>query len=211
MTDDHMQETFKRVEQTIQQLVASKSNEEAKQTYAEWQTYDDDLDAYGYVAPQIATELLTSMIAATSAPIYDAGCGSGKVGKLLAAAGYNQLTGADLSESMLQRARKTGVYRELKIADFSTALAEQDEHYEGLISVGVWNDGFGENLTREMLRITKPGAAIVFSVRPQFVNKLQPILNELEAQKKIASLTQQRGDYITGQGSEAEYIGFHKQ
>ena len=210
MTNDRQEKVFSRVEKTIQHLVASNSNEEAKQTYAEWQSYDEDLDAYGYVAPQIAVALFSRMQCNTNAAIYDAGCGSGKVGSLLAAAGYQQLTGADLSESMLQRAAKGGAYQQLKIADFSMPLDEPDNHFDGLISVGVWNDGFGEKLTSEMIRITKPGAAIVFSVRPQFMDALEPLLQAFESQRLIKTVTRERADYITGQGSKAHYVGFYK-
>ena len=210
MTTDNNKETFDRVEKTIQGLVASNSNEKARKAYAEWQSYDEDLDAYGYVAPQISVDQFCRMLADTNASIYDAGCGSGKVGKLLAAAGYRQLTGTDLSESMLQRAQLTGAYQALKIADFSKPLDEPDHHYDGLICVGVWNDGFGEILTAEMLRITKPQASIVLSVRPQFMPSLEPQLQQLQSQQVIASVKMERADYITGQKSEAFYVAIKK-
>ncbi len=210
MTSDNDRAIFEKVEKTIQKLVASSSNEEAKQTYADWQSYDEDLDAYGYVAPKIAADLLCQMLSDTNACLYDAGCGSGKVGTQLAAAGYRNLTGADLSESMLQRAQLTGAYQELKIADFSEPLTEPDNHYDGLISVGVWNNSLGEFLTTEMLRIIKPEAPVVFSVRPQFMPALETQLKELESQQAISSVTMERSDYITGQKSEAFYIALRK-
>lgn len=210
MASDGQGKIFDKVEKTIQNLVASNSNEEAEQVYADWQSYDEDLDAYGYVAPKIAVALFTRMLGDSSATIYDAGCGSGKVGVLLAAGGYRQITGADLSESMLQRAEQTGAYQQLKTADFSTTLEEADNHFDGLISVGVWNDGFGEKLTQEMIRIIQPGGSIVFSVRPQFMDTLEPLLQALESQQVITSVTRERADYITGQGSDAYYIGFFK-
>lgn len=206
MTTNTDNGTFNKVEETIQRLVASKSNEESKEVYADWQSYDEDLDAYGYVAPKIAVELLCRMLPDKNATVYDAGCGSGKVGALLATAGYRHLTGADLSESMLRRAQITRAYEELKVADFSKPLAEPDDHYNGLISAGVWNDGFGEILTAEMLRITKPQGCIVFSVRPQFMPSLEPQLQQLQRQQLIASVTMERSDYITGQKSDAFYI-----
>lgn len=210
MTTDNNKETFDKVEKIIQGLVASNSNDEAKKAYAEWQSYDEDLDAYGYVAPRISVDKLRHMLPDTNASIYDAGCGSGKVGNLLAAAGYQQLTGSDLSESMLQRAQLTGAYQALKIADFSKPLEEPDNHYDGLICVGVWNDGFGETLTAEMLRITKPQASIVLSVRPQFMPSLEPQLQQLQSQQVIASVKMERSDYITGQKSEAFYVAIEK-
>ncbi len=210
MVNDEQDRIFERVEKTIQRLVASNSNEEAKQVYADWQSYDEDLDAYGYVGPQNAVAILTRMLGNTDAAIYDAGCGSGRVGSLLAAAGYQNLTGADLSESMLQRAEQTGAYQQLKTADFSTHIDEPDNRFDGLISVGVWNSGFGEILTQEMIRVTRSGGSIVFSVRPQFMETLEPLLQELEAKRIINSVTRERADYITGQGSEAFYISFFK-
>ena len=72
-----------KLEQTIQRLVASKSDEEAKQVYAEWQSYDSDLDAYGYIAPQLMANKLIAEVDEPDALIYDAGCGTGKVGAAL--------------------------------------------------------------------------------------------------------------------------------
>lgn len=210
MPSNNNENTSDRVEKTIQRLVASKSNDEAKQVYAEWQSYDEDLSKYGYVAPDIAVAKLSSRVKAETGPIYDAGCGSGKVGALLRERGFTEVHGSDLSESMLERAAALKVYASLKTADFTKALPEPDNQFKAVVSVGVWNDALANPLTAELLRITSPGGAVVFTVRPQFIDALEPIVAKFLKDGKIEDYDRSRDDYITGQKSEALYVSFRK-
>lgn len=199
-----------KLENSIQRLVNSRDNEETKEIYAEWQSYDSDLDEYGYVAPQTATTLLMEQLADKNATIFDAGCGTGKVGTLLHAAGYQQLEGADLSESMLSRAQSLGIYKNLSTADFSKTLDQADASFDAVISVGVWKDGFGEKFTHEMVRLAKNGATIVVTVRPQFMPALESVLDSLTNDGVIQVVSNQVHDYIKGQNSTAHYVVLRK-
>ena len=114
------------LEKNIQQLVNSRDKEETKEIYAEWQSYDSDLDAYGYVAPDTAAALLMDQLPDKNARILDAGCGTGKVGTVLHAAGFQQLEGADFSESMLDRAKALGIYNNLSICLLYTSPSPRD-------------------------------------------------------------------------------------
>lgn len=88
--------------------------------YAEWaDTYDADVTSEAYELPATIVELLHDVIergeefetfAASDVSILDAGCGTGLVGVELAAAGYRNLHGIDLSPEMAERARRRGVY-----------------------------------------------------------------------------------------------------
>ena len=198
------------LEKNIQQLVNSRDKEETKEIYAEWQSYDSDLDAYGYVAPDTAAALLMDQLPDKNARILDAGCGTGKVGTVLHAAGFQQLEGADFSESMLDRAKALGIYNNLSIADFSTSLDQQDASFDAIIAVGVWKDGFGEKFTQEMVRLTKKDGAIVFTVRPQFMFAAEPIVESLTTSGLIQVVSNQEKDYIKGQDSTAHYIVLQK-
>lgn len=214
MKNDESEETAAKVEKTIQRLVASKSNTESKEVYAAWQSYDEDLDDYGYVAPKTAVDLLVKLLkntdTKTNAHIYDAGCGSGKVGAYLTELGYQHLSGGDLSESMLERAAARNVYTKLSTANFSESIDEPDNYFDAAISVGVWNDAFGENLTSEMLRIVKQNGTVLFTVRPQFMDAAETQLELLLIDGAITNLQKQIGDYITGQNSEAYFISFQR-
>ncbi len=199
-----------KLEQTIQRLVASKSDEEAKQVYAEWQSYDSDLDAYGYIAPQLMANKLIAEIDDPGALIYDAGCGTGKVGAALHTAGYQQLEGGDLSESMLERAEALGVYQHLSVADFAQRLDYNDNYFDAAISVGVWKDHFGLVLTNELLRIVKPGGHVALSIRPQFMPAFDAIADTLTKDKAIRICCNDLDDYIKGQQSTAHYVVMQK-
>jgi len=194
------------LDKTIRRLVASRSNSEAKEIYHQWQSYDSDLDEHGYVAPQIAVQKLTQNLDDKSALIYDAGCGTGKVGVLLNKAGFTRIEGSDLSESMMERAERHRIYTKLSVADFSTSLDEKNEHFDATISVGVWKDSFGPTFTRELFRITKPGGTIVLTVRPQFLPALDPVLEELRSSESIHIVANELDDYMTGQQAKAHYI-----
>jgi len=198
------------LEKNIQQLVNSRDKEETKEIYAEWQSYDSDLDGYGYVAPDTAAALLMDQLPDKNARILDAGCGTGKVGTVLHAAGFQQLEGADFSESMLDRAKALGIYNNLSIADFSKSLDQQDASFDAIIAVGVWKDGFGDKFTREMVRLTKKDGAIVFTVRPQFMFAMETILESLTDSGLIRVVSNQEKDYIKGQDSTAHYILLQK-
>lgn len=199
-----------KLETTIQRLVGSKSDEEAKKVYAEWQSYDTDLDEYGYVAPQLAAEKLINAVNNTNAHIYDAGCGTGKVGAVLHSVGYKHLQGGDFSESMLQRAQSLNIYEKLSTADFTQPLDYVDNYFDAAISVGVWKDHFGPVFTEELVRIVKTGGFIALTVRPQFMPAFNPIAETLESSGTAQIVCNETGDYIKGQQSTAHYIVIQK-
>jgi len=199
-----------RIDNTISRLVASRSNDEAKEIYHQWQSYDSDLDQHGYVAPQIAVDKLIKLLEDKKALIHDAGCGTGKVGVLLNQAGFTQIEGSDLSESMLERAGNHAIYNKLSIADFSTSLDEADKKFDAAISVGVWKDGFGTSFTRELVRITKTGGIIVVTVRPQFLPALEGVLEELKNDGSIDVISNDIDDYMTGQQAKAHFIAIRR-
>ena len=62
---------------------------------------------------------------AKDASILDAGCGTGQAGALLAAAGYTNVDGADLSPEMREVAARLGVYRNLYRLDMTADYAPQ--------------------------------------------------------------------------------------
>jgi len=202
--------TENRIDKTISRLVASRSNNEAKEIYHQWQSYDSDLDQHGYVAPQIAVDKLVKILDDKNALIHDAGCGTGKVGVLLNQAGFTRIEGSDLSESMLQRAENHTIYNKLSVADFSTSLDEADKKFDAAISVGVWKDSFGPSFTKELVRITKTGGIIIMTVRPQFFPALESVLQELQNERSIDVISNDIDDYMTGQQAKAHFIALSR-
>lgn len=56
------------------------------------------------------------MISKEVAQVVDFGCGTGLVGEAMKKAGFENVTGIDCSEGMLQIAEKKDVYRSLELS-----------------------------------------------------------------------------------------------
>lgn len=140
---------------------------EIRSLYDEWASgYDDDLAAWGYEAPAVAAELLAKH-ASAGAQIIDVGCGTGLVGRALAATGFHDVVGVDGSSAALDVAAKTGCYRALTEVDLTELPTElSDDLFGGLICVGVMTYLPDVAATcREFARIVEPDAPIVLTQR----------------------------------------------
>ena len=137
--------------------------------YKNWsETYETDLDRdMGYVGPQVAAEALSERIAG-EAMILDAGCGTGLVGVELRKLRPDLIIdGIDLTPAMLAQSRQKGVYRKLSEANLMGPLHEiAHDFYDGVVSAGVFTHGHvGPDGIDELVRIARPGAPIVLTVR----------------------------------------------
>ena len=135
--------------------------------YDEWaDDYEDDTtEAMGYVAPAVAAERLAALLSDRTAPVLDAGCGTGLVGLELARRGFSTVDGLDISTRMLARARTTGVYRGLGRADLSTRLPVADGRYAAVVCVGTLTEGhLGPEVLPELLRVVRPGGLVLGTV-----------------------------------------------
>ena len=54
--------------------------------------------------------------------VFDAGCGTGEIGKMLTEAGYTNIEGADASEKFVEHAKKQGWYKECDAFYFGRGL-----------------------------------------------------------------------------------------
>lgn len=111
----------------------------ARDLYADWApSYEQDVLAAGYVAPRRVAEALRRNLSDTAVPLLDFGCGTGLSGRALAEAGFTTVDGTDISQQMLARARKAGVYRRLWRCGWGTPLCQQTgEAYGAIVAVGV--------------------------------------------------------------------------
>ncbi len=135
--------------------------------YDKWSaSYDADTAGSGYRLPFLLTGFVARHIPSTEAEILDAGAGTGFGGESLAVLGYRNLTGIDLSREMLDQAAKTEAYRDLMQMKLGGALAFDDQRFDGVISTGVFTEGHAPASSfDELLRITRPGGHMIFSVR----------------------------------------------
>lgn len=199
-------------EELIARLTVSDNPDEVKALYHLWaKRYDSDLEVQGYVAPKLAVEafcaLLDGIALRSTATVYDAGCGTGLVGKLLRTEGIEFIDGADFSDDMLAVAKQSGAYRSLTNADYSKPVAIEDNQYNAVISVGVYTHHFENQFIPEMCRIIKPGGLLYFTCRPFYFEQFAAAeLTELLNAKKISSLHIERKPYIVREQAEAFYI-----
>jgi SAM-dependent methyltransferase len=99
--------------------------------------------------------------------LVDIGCGTGSYAAALAGLGWT-VTGVDVSEDMLRRAREKGV--EAVRAD-ATALPFEDASFDAAVSIFTHTDvdDFSA-VVREVARVLRPGAPFVYiGVHPCFV------------------------------------------
>ena len=191
--------------------------------YAQWaENYDSDLiDAYGYMAPADAVAGLQALDLPKDARILDAGCGTGQAGALLAAAGFTQIDGADLSPEMRDVAGRLGVYRNLYHLDMTQDYGPQigpeigpeigphASAYDAVICVGVF--GYGPPHVGDLPRImdaARPGAPVMVTVNGKGWEKmgwddtLMPVLTA--AGVTLAARTRIR--HMVAEGVHAELL-----
>jgi len=152
----------------VQWIYSSRDNKELAERYDQWaKDYDADLnEEFGWLGPQRAVEFLTKYVS-KDARILDAGAGTGLVGELLDRQGYNNLVAMDLSAGMLDEARKKSAYREFHQMVMGEPLDYASDSFDAIISVGVLTVGHAPASSfDELIRITRPGGYIVFSLRP---------------------------------------------
>ena len=162
-----MEESHRRV----QWVYGSASNQELEERYDQWASeYDRDLDeVFAWNAPQTGATVLARLVAST-ASVLDAGAGTGLVGKCLADAGFSNLAAMDLSQGMLDEARSKNVYSSFHQMTLGETLGFETGQFDATISIGVFTLGHAPiNSFDELVRVTKPGGYIVFSLRVDMV------------------------------------------
>jgi SAM-dependent methyltransferase len=155
-------------ENKVQWVYSARNNEELADRYDQWaKDYDRDLEEdFGWTGPLRTSEVLAGHVP-REARVLDAGAGTGLVGQILSGMGYGNLVAMDLSRGMLEESRKKGVYRELHQMVMGEPLDFATGAFDAVISVGVLTVGHAPaSSLDELVRVTKSGGHIVFSLRP---------------------------------------------
>jgi len=197
--------------QKVNKLVSASNPDEVKSIYQDWsESYDEDLQGFGYVAPDRGVQLLLPLLSDKAAFIHDAGCGTGLVGNLLSRAGCTNLHGTDFSAAMLDKADATGCYQQLTAEDFGTTLSMTDNHFDAAISIGVYTKRFKHYFLSEMIRTIKPGGHCVFSCRELYFTEVMDTVSAMLVDKRVFNVNVQHLDYMTGQQASAYYLTLEK-
>ena len=175
-------------ENRVQWVYSSQNNQELAERYDQWsKDYEGDLaEDFEYIAHQRAAEVFAGHVP-RDARILDAGAGTGLVGVVLAEMGYGQMVAMDLSQGMLDEARKKGVYQDFHQMVMGETLGYETDSFDAVITVGVLTVGHAPaHSLDELVRVTRPGGHIVFSLRPDVYegNGFRERQDELEAQGK---------------------------
>jgi len=155
-------------QERVKWVWSSQDNKELEGRYDQWaQDYDADLDEeFGYVSPQRAVDVFRRYVP-KGARILDAGAGTGLVGELLLKQGYSNLVAMDMSVGMLEKARAKNAYREFHRMVMGETLGFSTDSFDAVISIGVLTVGHAPaSSLDEMIRVTKPGGYIVYTLRP---------------------------------------------
>ncbi len=154
------------VEDRLADVYHAASQEDLAKTYDQWAAnYDADMQSIGYVHPAVMAALVARYIHRTDAAILDAGVGTGTIGGLLHILGYSNLSGIDMSQGMLDRARARGAYVDLRQGILGTALDFETAQFDAIVSTGTFTTGHAPaSAFDELTRITKPGGVLIFTV-----------------------------------------------
>jgi len=189
---------------TPQELIAA---------YSEWaHLYDNDtLEVMGYVGPKVAAEMLDYHIDSPTARVLDAGCGTGLVGEILDGLGYASIDAMDFSADMLTEAEKKSIYSTLYQADMNNSLDIPDDHYDATICVGTFTFAHvGPDAFDELVRITRPGGHICFTIRDGAYQEYgyRSKMLEMEASNKWQLQELREEDYLVKENVTAKFCTY---
>jgi len=126
--------------------------------------YDQLVEDWGYQCYRTAADALQHYVPKEE-PILDAGCGTGLVGQALAALGYQNITGIDISSEMLAKVEVAGHYQQVHLQDLSqTPYPFVDKSFAAIACIGVFSlIGDPTLVLKEFCRLVRPQGYLVFS------------------------------------------------
>ena len=156
----------------LEKVYGAKTREQSRDAYDEWsKTYDADLFSYGYRVAVVAATVWARFVELNAGPILDAGCGTGLQSEPLKLAGYEPITGIDLSPGMLDIARQKNIYSELYQMTLGEPLEFADDSFANTMSIGAITPGHAPpDSFDELIRVTRKDGLIIFGMR---VDELQ--------------------------------------
>ena len=152
-------------------LYHDKSRDSVDNLYGkEAQQYEELTKKLEYQGPFIGTKILVRHLEQMfnkECNILDLGAGTGMCGELLKNAGYTNMTAIDLSEKMLEEAKKKNLYKSMVQKDLNEdSLEEFDGQFDAVICIGVFYFGQVESgAIDKVLKVMKPGGILCFSIR----------------------------------------------
>lgn len=139
-------------------------------------TFDANLSALGYRAPQLVAELLRELLPppARQFDIHDLGCGTGLCGPMVRD-WSRDLSGCDLSQGMLDKAERRHVYDDLHHAELVAHMRAHPARWDALICADTlcYFGELGEAL-QAAAQALRPNGHLVFTVEAWQAGDDQP-------------------------------------
>lgn len=190
---------------TLDKVYTAQDHEQLMDAYKDWATnYDNDtVGRFGYVAHVATAEALHKVLESKDAYILDAGCGTGLVGEELVKLGYSTMDALDYSQEMLDEAERKKIYKRHMQVDLSKPLDIDDNFYDAIVCTGTFTYGHVKaHAFDELVRITKPGGIICFTIREGAYEDYgyRQRMIELEQESSWELLGMEDTDYLTNEG-----------
>ena len=195
----------KRMISPIYDTLSASNLDELEGIYKNWAAnYESDvINLAGYVGHLITSDLLLNYFDDIGAKVLDAGCGTGLVGEILFKNSFRNIEGIDFSQEMLDIANRKNFYQSLKLADLTKKLDYENDSFDAIICAGTFTCGHvGPEALKEMVRITKKGGFICFTVRKQEweASPYLEIMDDLEETDSWRKLVKKTKDYNVKEG-----------
>ena len=178
-----------------------KTTEEVMEFYDEWgdqDKYNKDMIDWDYTGPKETVNTFKKYFQNKDALIFDAGCGTGLVGKELNKFGYKNFYGADLSQILLNTI-PNNLYKKLFKIDLNQSIELEDNFFEAVMCVGTFTYAHVKpNALDEFVRITKNKGLICFTIN-------EGIYEEYGFDKKIYEL-EKKNNWKKIQFFKSQYI-----
>jgi len=190
---------------TIYETLHAADLDELEVIYKNWAIdYEDDvIKLAGYVGHLITSDLLLTYLKNKNAKVLDAGCGTGLVGEILYKNNFNHIEGVDFSQEMLDVANQKNIYQSLKLVDLTKELDYEDNSFDAIVCAGTFTCGHvGPEALKEMVRITKEGGYICFTVRKQEweASPYMQIINDIELSESWHKIVHETAEYNVKEG-----------
>lgn len=158
----------------LHNVYASNSADETAGIYDGWaDNYEEHMGGVGYSHPAMVAAMLTRHQKAGPTAILDAGAGTGIMAGILGALGYPVIYGFDASQGMLEHARAKGSYKDLRPGLLGETLDYETNQFAACVASGVFTQGHAPlDGLDELVRVTRPGGHIVFSVARVYLGEV---------------------------------------
>ena len=191
-----------------------KTTEEVMEFYDEWgnkDKYNKDMVDWDYTGPQETVNIFKKYSKNKDILIFDAGCGTGLVGKELKKFGYSNFYGADLSQTLLDSIPKD-LYQKLYKVDLNQSIKVNDNYYDAVMCVGTFTYAHVKpNALDEFVRITKNKGLICFTINEGIYQEygFDKKIDELEKKNKWKKIEFFKSEYIASKDVNA-WLGLYE-